>query len=65
MAHAVLPTEDTYSPEKNSAVSLDPFTIMGEHSNQNQIWCINIGECMVFASIVGSDYYLYHRPPRY
>ena len=26
------------------------------NSNQNQIWCENIGEYMVLGSIVGSDY---------
>ena len=31
--------------------------ITGEHSIQNQIWCVNIREYMVFGSIVGSDYY--------
>ena len=34
------------------------------HSNQNQIWCVNIGEHMFFGSIVGSDYYIHHKPPR-
>ena len=26
-------------------------------SNQDLIWCVNIGEYMVVGSIVGSDYY--------
>ena len=35
--------------------------------NLNQIWCVNIGECMVFESIVACDYCIYclqHIPPR-
>ena len=27
-------------------------------NKQNRIWCVNIGEYMVFGSIVGSDYYI-------
>ena len=37
-------------------------SIAGELSNQNRVWCVNIGEYLVFGSIVGSDY-LYHMPP--
>ena len=34
-------------------------------SNENQIWCVNIWEYMVFGSIVGSDYYYdTSMPPR-
>ena len=38
----------------------------GDHidSNRNQICCVNIEECMVFGSIVGSDYYIQHMPTR-
>ena len=31
-------------------------TISGQHNNQNQIWCVNIGEYMVFGFMVGSEY---------
>ena len=30
-------------------------TVTGEYSNQDLIWSVNMGECMVFGSIVGSD----------
>ena len=33
--------------------------ISREHSSQNQIWCGNMKDYMVFGSVVGSDY---HRP---
>ena len=28
-----------------------------EHSNENQIWCVNYGESTPFGSNVGSNYY--------
>ena len=28
-----------------------------EHINQDQLWCVDIVEYMVFGSIVGSEYY--------
>ena len=45
--------------------------ITGEHSNQDQIWGVNIRGYMVFGSIVDSDYYdmalrnTYHSIPKY
>ena len=38
-----------------------PYTTTGQHSNQDQLWCVNIGEHMVFESISGSDYHAYVR----
>ena len=32
-------------------------SIVREHSNENQVWCVNMGEYIVFGSIVGSIYY--------
>ena len=32
-------------------------TVTGGNSNQDLIWCVNMGEYMVFGSIAGSDYY--------
>ena len=29
-------------------VCVSELVITGEHINQNQIWCVNIGEYMVF-----------------
>ena len=39
------------------ALVLRALPLAGEHanSNQNQIWCVNIREYMVFGPIVGSD----------
>ena len=35
--------------------------ISGEHiqSNDNQIWCVNLGEYMYLGSVAGSDYDIY------
>ena len=41
-----------------------PPTVTGKRSIENQTWCVHVGEYMVFGSIVGSDYNLYHKPTR-
>ena len=42
---------------REACVSRGLFTGEWKHSNQNQIWCVNIREYTGFRSILGSDYY--------